>query len=94
MRTGSGTYFVVSCLSVFGTKSKQTLLTVNSFLLTYSVHRFRAHGNENWEFNENGLMAFRHASINDVKMEETDRKFFWPQGSRPQDHPGLSDLGL
>ena len=52
-------------------------------------------GNENWEFDENGLMAFRHASINDVKIDESDRKFFWPTGSsRPDDHPGLSDLGL
>lgn len=56
---------------------------------------FRAHGNENWEFDENGLMAFRHASINDVKIDEKDRKFFWPDGAvRPSDHPGLSELGL
>jgi hypothetical protein len=55
---------------------------------------FRAHGNENWEFHENGLMTFRHASINDVKIEEADRKFFWPQGTRPEDHPGLTQLGL
>lgn len=56
---------------------------------------FRAHGNENWEFDEDGLMAFRHASINDVKIDEKDRKFFWPDGAvRPSDHPGLSELGL
>ena len=55
---------------------------------------FRAHGNENWEFDENGLMAFRHASINDVPIQESDRKFLWPKGRRPDDHPGLSDLGL
>ena len=56
---------------------------------------FRAHGNENWEFDENGLMKNRHASINDVPIEEKDRKFFWPHDSpRPLDHPGLSELGL
>ena len=55
---------------------------------------FRAYGNENWEFDENGLMAERHASINDLPIEESDRLFRWPQGRRPDDHPGLSDLGL
>ena len=55
---------------------------------------FRAYGNENWEFDENGLMAFRHASINDVPIQESERKFHWPQGRRPDDHPGLSELGL
>ncbi len=55
---------------------------------------FRAYGNENWEFDENGLMARRLASINDLPILEAERKFFWPQGERPADHPGLSDLGL
>jgi uncharacterized protein len=55
---------------------------------------FRAYGNENWEFDENGLMARRLASINDLPIREAERKFFWPQGERPADHPGLSDLGL
>lgn len=56
---------------------------------------FRSYGNENWEFDENGLMAFRHASINDVPIAESDRKFHWDNGSpRPLDHPGLSELGL
>ena len=55
---------------------------------------FRSYGNENWEFDENGLMAARHASINDLPIQEADRKFRWPQGRRPDDHPGLSDLGL
>lgn len=55
---------------------------------------FRAYGNENWVFDETGLMAQRYASINDLKIEKTDRKFLWPQGRRPDDHPGLSDLGL
>lgn len=55
---------------------------------------FRSHGNENWDFDENGLMQERHASINDVPIDEKDRLFHWPQGSRPADHPGLSDLGL
>ena len=55
---------------------------------------FRAHGNENWEFDENGYMAVRHASINDVPIAETDRKFHWPQGPRPAAHPGLTELGL
>jgi len=55
---------------------------------------FRAYGNENWIFAENGQMAERHASINDVAIKESDRKFHWPQGRRPDNHPGLSDLGL
>jgi nuclear transport factor 2 (NTF2) superfamily protein len=55
---------------------------------------FRAFGNENWEFDDNGLMARRHASINEMPIRETDRLFHWPLGRRPDDHPGLSDLGL
>ena len=54
----------------------------------------RAYGNENWEFDDNGLMRRRHASINDLPIAEADRLFHWPQGRRPDDHPGLSDLGL
>ena len=55
---------------------------------------FRAYGNENWEFDESGLMCRRIASINDLSIAESDRKFQWPLGCRPDDHPGLSDLGL
>lgn len=56
---------------------------------------FRAYGNENWHFDKDGLMTHRHASINDVAIEESDRMFFWDAGGpRPADHPGLSDLGL
>ena len=55
---------------------------------------FRAYGNENWEFDENGLMRRRIASINDLPIAESERKFRWPLGRRPDDHPGLSDLGL
>ncbi len=55
---------------------------------------FRAHGNENWEFDADGYMAVRHASINDVPISEEDRLFHWPQGPRPEDHPGLTALGL
>lgn len=55
---------------------------------------FRSYGNENWEFAENGLMQNRFASINDLPIAEADRKFHWPLGRRPDDHPGLSDLGL
>lgn len=55
---------------------------------------FRAHGNENWRFDAQGYMAERHASINDVPIREEDRLFRWPQGPRPADHPGLSELGL
>ena len=55
---------------------------------------FRSYGNENWEFDENGLMRVRHASINDLPIAEAERKFHWPQGRRPDDHPGLSELGL
>ena len=54
----------------------------------------RSYGNENWEFDENGLMRVRYASINDLAINEAERKFRWPQGRRPDDHPGLSDLGL
>lgn len=55
---------------------------------------FRSYGNENWEFDENGLMKTRYASINDLKINETERKLRWPQGRRPDDHPSLSELGL
>lgn len=55
---------------------------------------FRSYGNENWEFNEDGLMSRRFACINDMPIKESERKFHWPQGRRPDDHPGLSDLGL
>ncbi len=55
---------------------------------------YRSYGNENWEFDENGLMKFRYASINDLPIKETERKFHWPLGRRPDNHPGLSELGL
>jgi nuclear transport factor 2 (NTF2) superfamily protein len=56
---------------------------------------FRSHGNENWEFDEHGLMRRRHASINDVAIDEADRRFHWDRsGPRPPDHPGLTELGL
>ncbi len=55
---------------------------------------FRSYGNENWEFAEDGLMKNRHASLNDLPIREEDRLFQWPQGRRPDTHPGLSDLGL
>jgi nuclear transport factor 2 (NTF2) superfamily protein len=55
---------------------------------------FRSYGNENWEFDEHGLMKKRYASINDLAIKESERKFHWPQGRRPDDHPSLSDLGL
>lgn len=55
---------------------------------------FRSYGNENWKFDENGLMSQRHASINDLLITEADRKFLWPAGPRPEDHPGLTELGL
>lgn len=54
----------------------------------------RSFGNENWEFNENGFMMRRFASINDLPIKEADRKFFWPLGRRPDDHPSLSDFGF
>lgn len=55
---------------------------------------FRSYGNENWEFNDQGFMQRRYASINDLPIQEKDRKFRWPLGPRPHDHPGLSDLAL
>jgi len=55
---------------------------------------YRSYGNENWEFDENGYMAVRRASINDLSISEADRKFHWPLGPRPEDHPGLTELGL
>jgi len=54
----------------------------------------RAYGNENWEFAPDGLMHYRHASINEHSIAESERKFHWPLGRRPDDHPGLSQLGL
>lgn len=67
--------------------------------LAYEYHNdsgnwFRAYGNENCEFDEQGLMYARHASINELPITEADRKFHWPLGRRPEGHPGLSDLGL
>ncbi len=55
---------------------------------------FRSYGNENWEFDERGLMRKRQASINDVPIKETERKFLWDKGPRPEDFPGLTELGL
>jgi uncharacterized protein len=59
-----------------------------------SGHWFRSYGNENWEFDEAGLMARRFASINDKPIDARERKYHWPLGPRPLDHPGLSELGL
>ena len=59
-----------------------------------NIEWFRSYGNENWEFDENGLMRRRYASINDLSIKETERKFHWPLGRRPDNHPGLSDLEL
>ena len=55
---------------------------------------FRSYGNENWEFDEHGLMRLRLASINDLPITESERKYHWPLGRRPDDHPSLGDLGL
>ena len=55
---------------------------------------WRSYGNENWEFDEHGLMRRREASINDLAIRESDRKYHWPQGRRPDDHPSLSELGF
>ncbi|OHX19135.1 DUF1348 family protein [Chromobacterium sphagni] len=55
---------------------------------------YRSYGNENWEFGADGLMTDRHASINDMPIQPGERKFFWPLGRRPDQHPGLSELGL
>ena len=59
-----------------------------------SGHWYRSYGNENWEFNEQGFMMRRFASINDLPIRPEERKFFWPLGRRPDDHPGLSQLEL
>jgi uncharacterized protein len=55
---------------------------------------FRSYGNENWEFDQHGLMRRRIASINDLPITQAERKLYWPLGRRPEDHPSLSDLGL
>jgi len=75
--------------------------TVNRIAVRYayeyrddSGHWFRAYGNENWEFGEGGLMRERHASINEHPISEAERKFRWPLGRRPDDHPGLSEFGF
>ena len=57
-------------------------------------HWYRAYGNENWEFDPQGLMRLRYASINDLPISAAERLLHWPQGVRPDDHPGLSELGL
>jgi uncharacterized protein len=57
-----------------------------------SGHWYRSYGNENWEFSDDGLMAARHASINDLPIRDADRKYHWPLGRRPDEHAGLSDL--
>jgi nuclear transport factor 2 (NTF2) superfamily protein len=57
-------------------------------------HWFRSYGNENWQFDNYGLMALRYASINDLPILESERKFFWPLGRRPDDYASLSELGL
>jgi hypothetical protein len=59
-----------------------------------SGHWFRSYGNENWAFGDQGLMHTRIASINDLPIADTERLFRWPAGRRPDDHPGLTDLGL
>jgi uncharacterized protein len=59
-----------------------------------SGHWFRSYGNENWEYGDDGLMRRRIASINDLPIAESERKYHWPLGRRPDDHPGLEDLGL
>jgi nuclear transport factor 2 (NTF2) superfamily protein len=59
-----------------------------------SGHWFRSYGNENWEFDEHGLMRLRIASINDLPIKESERKYKWALGRRPDGHPGLTDLGL
>lgn len=59
-----------------------------------SNHWYRSYGNENWEFNASGFMTHRFASINDLPITAAQRKFFWPLGRRPDEHPALSDLGL
>ncbi len=59
-----------------------------------SGHWFRSYGNENWEFHEHGLMQRRIASINDLPIQESERKYHWPLGVRPESHPSLSELGL
>jgi nuclear transport factor 2 (NTF2) superfamily protein len=59
-----------------------------------SDHWFRSYGNENWEFDEHGLMRLRIASINDLSIKDSERKYHWPLGRRPDNHSGLSELGL
>jgi len=59
-----------------------------------SGHWYRSYGNENWEFDAQGLMRRRYASINDLPIKASDRKFHWPLGRRPDNHPGLTELGL
>ena len=59
-----------------------------------SGHWFRSYGNENWEFDATGVMQRRLASINDLPINDAERKYHWPLGRRPDDHPGLSELGL
>jgi len=66
----------------------------NRIAVRLPTNWFRSYGNENWEFDEQGLMRRRIASINDLPIKETERKYHWPLGRRPDDHPSLSELGL
>jgi nuclear transport factor 2 (NTF2) superfamily protein len=91
----SGRQEIVAFLSRFG-RSTETVspcaLPMNGTMTPGNW--FRSYGNENWEFDENGLMRLRLASINDLSIKETERKYHWALGRRPDDHPGLSDLGF
>ena len=78
-----------------------TATTTNRFAVRFayewhddSGNWFRSYGNENWEFDEHGLMRLRIATINDLPIEESEGKYHWPLGRRPDGHPSLSDLGL
>ncbi|TMW61450.1 hypothetical protein Poli38472_012641 [Pythium oligandrum] len=90
---GEGEYRLIKELFAF----RENRIAVRFAYECYDVVNkqwFRAYGNENWVFDAQGFMAERYASINDVPIDDSERKFHWPQGRRPDDHPSLSDLGL
>jgi len=90
------------CLAEDGWNSRDPEKVSSRLLARFALEKplgicgncYRSYGNENWEFNDDGLMCFRFACINDLPIKESDRKYHWPLGRRPDDHPGLSDLGF
>jgi uncharacterized protein len=79
---------------IWGCRENRIAVRFGYEWLDDSGHWFRSYGNQNWEFNEQGLMRLRFASINEAPIAESERRYHWPLGRRPEGHPSLSDLGF